>query len=56
VEELFALRVLHDSAGFVVRLDDMRCSYQPIASASSWSEAMTRANVRVSSLSSSGGS
>jgi len=34
----------------------MRCSYQPIASASSVSDATMRANVRVSSLSSSGGS
>ena len=33
-----------------------RCSYQPIASASSVSEAHSRANVRVSAGSSSGGS
>ena len=33
-----------------------RCSYQPIASASSVSEATMRANVRASPLSSSGGS
>jgi hypothetical protein len=35
---------------------EIRCSYQPIASASSWSEAMMRANVRTSALSSAGGS
>ena len=35
---------------------DMRCSYQPIASASSCSDAITRAKVRASALSSSGGS
>ena len=35
---------------------DIRCSYQPIASASSCSEVIMRAKVRVSSLSSSGGS
>jgi hypothetical protein len=35
---------------------DMRCSYQLIASASSVSDAIIRANVRVSELSSAGGS
>ena len=35
---------------------EIRCSYQPIASASSWSDVIMRANVRTSSLSSSGGS
>ena len=35
---------------------DIRCSYQPIASASSWSEVIIRAKVRVSADSSSGGS
>jgi len=35
---------------------ESRCSYQPIASASSISEAQIRANVRVSWGSSSGGS
>jgi hypothetical protein len=35
---------------------EIRCSYQPIASASSWSEATIRAKVRTSGLSSSGGS
>ena len=35
---------------------DIRCSYQPIASASSCSDAIMRAKVRVSALSSSGGS
>src|SRR5215216_5655833 len=34
----------------------MRCSYQPIASASSWSDAISRAKVRASAPSSSGGS
>ena len=35
---------------------EMRCSYQPIASASSTSDVIMRANVRVSADSSSGGS
>ena len=35
---------------------EMRCWYQPIASASSVSEAITRANVLVSALSSAAGS
>jgi hypothetical protein len=56
VLELLALRVEHDRPRLAVGLERSRCSYQPIASASSVSDAQSRANVRVRSGSSPGGS
>ena len=54
--ELLALRVAHDRPASRSDSTARRCSYQPIASASSVSDAHRRANVRVSSGSSSAGS
>ena len=49
VLELLLLRVLHDRLRLLRSISTAsRCSYQPIASASSVSEAIIRANVRVS--------
>ena len=56
VLELLALGVAHDRLRLGSGSTARRCSYQPIASASSVSEAHSRANVRVAGGSSSGGS
>jgi hypothetical protein len=47
VLHLFLLGVLHDRPGGAILSTEMRCSYQPIASASSMTDVIIRAKVRV---------